>query len=211
MPDLMSRDEMLDQTGKTGRDSTPTPEELAGTMQQEITSHEMESSVFLDRFKTYDELWRCVPTDLEGLPADAYFAKTSTMEVFRNVETVYANMYARLFGEEPVFMAESEQLLEGIDQCESDWQDVLQDQARDMGLRTLLSPSMRCAILNGTAVIGTPWKTDYRWNDQGKTYERVMVEDRPDVEYVDLLAFHRQPFALDIQDSKWVKIGRAHV
>jgi hypothetical protein len=204
VPDLMSREEMLDQTGKTGRDSTPTSEELSGTMQAEITSHETESSQFLDRFRTYDEMWRCVPTDIEGLPPDAYFAKTSTMEVFRNTETVYANMYARLFGEEPYFMAESEQQREEAEQAVSDWQDVLQDQVRDMGFRTRLSPSLRCAILNGTAVVGTPWKTEYRWNDAGKTYERVLVEDRPDVEYVDLLAFHRQPYALDIPDAKWV-------
>lgn len=204
-PELMGREEMLDQaTTPHSMDAS----DLGGLMAQEIAEHESECGLILDKFRLWDQLWRCEPTDLDGFPKDSIYAKTTTMEVLRDVETVFANHYHSIFGAMPWFMADSFQTREGSEECLADWQDLLEDQTREMKLRSVSQPSLRSVVLHGTNITGTPWEFNYQWNDAGHQYERVITADRPKWEYVDLVAFHREPYALDIADAAWVSEER---
>ena len=197
---------MLDQLPTEAQTNDPSPEELAKDFAEEIMEHENECQPILDRLPVWDELWRCRPTEVDGVPADSVYAKTARMEFFRCVETVHSNVLGALFGEQPWYQIAHDNIQnEGAD---ADWDAVIEHQLREMPFHSKFDPILRDCAIQGTMVAGTPWMEKVRWNDAGTQYEREVIKDQPDIEPVDLLAFHRAPRAVDIEDADWVSEER---
>lgn len=203
---LIPAEAMLDQTGTDEGRGAPTPEELASQFKEDIQEHETECNDRLDSFRKYDQLWRCIPTEVEGVEKDEIFSEESTLEFFRECETVHANVLGAIFGEQLWFQISSGSVKQ--EDAAADWTDVLSHQLREMPFRPSADIALRSLIINGTEVVGTPWQFAVRWNEQGKDYVRDIVKDGPGFEPLDLVCFHRQPGAVDIEPALWVSEER---
>ncbi|KKN33782.1 hypothetical protein LCGC14_0800410 [marine sediment metagenome] len=175
---------------------------LAAEIARRVSQHQTESHKIIQELLTFDRHYRSEPRRRRA----EIFANTFVMETFRDVESVVSALMAIMFADAPFFEIEARSLDPEAQEKAVLTQALLEHQLNVMQFHTKFTRIVRYLVLNGTAVVGTPWAFTTRFISDGDSFKEVPLIDQPDIELVALPNWRFDTFAQDVPQAEWVAV-----